>query len=319
MKKKVICFILVLLTLLLGTACENNLEKTDKLNNDTKNTLINKDNRIIHDPTGNQINLPSSTKKIVSLAPSITETLIDLSLGKQIIAIDKNAKEIKGVRKDIICFDMMAPDIEKLINLKPNIIFASSLTSKDGKTDPFKELKKAGITVAIIPTANSIDQIIEHINFIAKATDKSIKGKEITKKLDIELSKIEVIGSKIKDKKTVYFEIAPVPNLYSFGKGVFLNEIIELIGAKNIFTDKKSWITVNNEAVVMKNPDVILTNVDYTKNAVKEIKLRKGWENMQAVKGNKVFHIDNNASSHPNEYILKAVKQIAKAIYPDKY
>jgi len=42
-------------------------------------------------------------------------------------------------------------------------------------------------------------------------------------------------GTAIENKKTVYFELAAAPNLYSFGKGVFLNEMIEIIGAVKCF------------------------------------------------------------------------------------
>ena len=65
-------------------------------------------------------------------------------------------------------------------------------------------------------------------------------------------------------------------------------------------------------------PKLILTN-EPTKNAVDAIKTREGFKDMKAVKENNVFAIDNDSSSRPSQNIMKALKQIAKAIYPEKY
>ncbi len=273
----------------------------------------------IYDRAGNEIEVPKNINRIISMAPSTTEILLDLGLGNKLVAIDHNAKGIKGLKEGILQFDMMAPDIEKMANLKPDLVFTSGMSNLDGKAEPYKPLKALGVCVADIPTSSSIEDIREDIIFIANLTQTTEKGSEIVESLDSEIDKIALIGRNIKEKKTVYFEIAAAPHMYSFGSGVFLNEIIEFIGATNVFSDKESWISVNDEAIVSTNPDVILTNVNYIEEPVNEIKSRKGWENIKAVKNNEVYYIDNNASSLPNHNIVKAMKEIAKAVYPDKY
>ncbi len=271
------------------------------------------------DPAGNEILVPRNVNRIISMAPSITEIIVDLGIGDKIIAVDKYAKGISGLREGIAEFDMMAPDVEKMMSLKPDMVFTTGMSDPDGKKEPFKALKDAGVCVVVIPTSNSIEAIKEDIRFIAESTGTLVKGKEIINNMESEIDKIAQIGKTVQEKKMVYFEIGAAPSIYSFGSGVFLNEIIELVGAKNAFADQESWISVSNEAVVSKNPDIILTNVNYIENPVSEIKTRKGWENMRAVKNGEVFQISNSASSLPNHNIVKAMKEIAKAIYPDIY
>ena len=273
----------------------------------------------LYDRAGNEIEVPKNINRIISMAPSTTEILLDLGLGDKLVAIDHNAKGIKGLNEGIPQFDMMAPDIEKMANLKPDLVFTSGMSNLDGKAEPYKPLKALGVCVADIPTSSSIEDIKEDIVFIANLTQTSKKGSEIIENLDREIDKIALIGRNIKEKRTVYFEIAAAPHMYSFGSGVFLNEIIEFIGAINVFSDKESWISVNDEAIVSTNPDVILTNVNYIEEPLNEIKSRKGWESIKAVMNNEVYYIDNNASSLPNHNIVKAMKEIAKAVYPDKY
>lgn len=107
--------------------------------------------------------------------------------------------------------------------------------------------------------------------------------------------------------------------MYSLGTGTFINEMIEIIGAQNILADQKSWVSVSDEMVLAKDPDVILTNVNYIPNPIDEIMSRSGWASLKAVKGKKVFGIDTNSSSRPNHNIIKALKEMAKAVYPEIY
>lgn len=284
----------------------------------TKGLETTKEATTIVDRSGKEINIPDKVDKIVSLAPSITEILVELGFGDKIVLVDANSKNLSGLPQGIEYVDMMKPDVEKLIALKPDIVFASTMTATGG-TDPAEQLKSAGITLAYIPTSNSIEGIYSDIMFIAQVLKEKEKGEELVYKTKGKITKIAEIGKTIKDKKTVYFEIAAAPDIYSFGKGVFLNEMIELIGANNILEKEDGWVSVSEESVVAADPDVILTNVNYISDPVNEIKSRASWKNMKAVKNNNVYYIDNMSSSLPNHNIVKALEQMAKAVYPDKY
>ena len=67
---------------------------------------------------------------------------------------------------------------------------------------------------------------------------------------------------------------------YSVGKDTFINEMIQTIGAENIFANQDAWISPSEESVIDANPDVILTNVNYVENPTKEIMSRDGWDNI---------------------------------------
>ena len=134
-----------------------------------------------------------------------------------------------------------------------------------------------------------------------------------------QIDEIKAIGDTIADKKSVYFEISPVPYLSSFGKSTFLNEMIEIIGAENIFENEDGWISPTAEAIIDANPEVILTNAEYMDNPIDEIKFRDAWENINAIKNNEVYLVDKNASSRPSQNVVKALKQMAEAVYPEYY
>ena len=272
------------------------------------------------DREGNEFTLPKKVEKIISTAPSNTEVLVELGLSDKLVAIDKYSADVEGINSDLPQIDFRNPDAETLISLEPDIIIASG-HNKVGDEDPFQLVKEAGIPVVYIPSSYSIDGIYGDIEFIAEITGTEKQGTEIIENMKKEVEAIREIGDKITDKKKVYFEIGSTPSLYSFGKDTFLNEMIQIIGAENIFANEDSWISPTPESVIDANPDVILTNVPDTDgvSAVDEIKSREGWDSITAIKEGQIYSIDKNSSSRPSQNVIKALKEMAKAIYPDEY
>ena len=144
-------------------------------------------------------------------------------------------------------------------------------------------------------------------------------GQAIVDEMQGKIDEIAAIGATITEQKTVFFEIGALPYLYSFGTGTFLDEMITLIGAKNVLADQQGWVSVTEEDAVAANPDVILTSVNYVDDAVGEILSREGWQDVTAVANKDVYYIDNGASSLPNQHVVDALVEMAKAVYPDAY
>ncbi|WP_438792421.1 ABC transporter substrate-binding protein [Enterococcus sp. DIV1614a] len=270
------------------------------------------------DRSGKEITLPKEATKIISLVPSTTEVIEDLGKTDQLIAVDTQSSTMMTDLKKLPQMDMMAVDAEKLIALKPQIVYVNDINLASSES-VWKQVEDAGITVVNIPTSTSIKAIKEDVQFIADSLSEHEKGQKLIKTMDQEIDEVAKIGKTIKKPKTVLFEVAALPDIYSFGNGTFLNEMIETIGAKNVLANEKGWLPVTEEAAIAAKPEVILTNVNYMKDPAKEILARKNWENVPAVQNKEVFEIDNMSSSLPNNHITKALKQMAKAVYPEEY
>ena len=275
--------------------------------------------RMVTDREGTEVNIPTKIEKIISTAPSNTEVLMALGLGDKLVAIDKYSTDIEGINTELPQIDFLNPDAETIIGLEPDIVIASGHNKTGSVEDPFKAISEAGIPVVYIPSSDSIDGIYKDIEFIADVVNERSKGKEIVDDMKAQVEEIKAIGDTITDKKSVYFEISPAPYLSSFGKSTFLNEMIEIIGAKNIFENEEGWRSPTAEAIIDANPDVIITNAGYMENPTEEIKSRDAWENINAIKNNEVYLVDQNASSRPSQNVIKALEQMAKAVYPEHY
>lgn len=307
---------LILLVAIIFTGCSK--EEPQDTNEPIQEQTKEEGNLPTIDRAGNDIEVPEEINRIITMAPSIAETLIALDFGDNIIAADTQSTNIEGLSNDIEFFDLMSPDIEKLLELKPDVVFASTMSIVEGN-DPFQPLKDLGVCVIYIPSSNSIEAIYEDTIFIADVMQVKEKGQKIVDDMKAKIEEFKEKSASIENKKTVYFEIAAAPYMYSFGKGVFLNEMIEIIGAENALGDQESWIAVSEETILAANPDVIITNVNYIENPTEEILSRNGWEDITAIKNKEVYYVDNMASSLPNQNIIIALEQMAKAVYPDIY
>ena len=271
------------------------------------------------DRAGNAITVPETVNTIVPLAPSVTQVHCELGLADKIVGIDNRSPNYTDqLKDDLPQFDMMSVDTETLIALKPDIVFASGI-SYVGAEDPFKSVRDVGICVADIPSSSSLNDVKLDNQFIADCVGKSEEGKKLNDDMQATIDKVAAIGKTITDKQRVMFSIADSSALYSFGSGTFLNEMIELIGAVNVFADQESWISVTTESAVAANPDVILTNVNYIPDPIADFTENAAFAEVNAVKNDRVYLIDNAASSLPNHHVVDALVQMALAVYPDQY
>lgn len=270
------------------------------------------------DPSGASISVPEQIDTIVVLAPSLAEMVVAMGHGSKIVAYDTASVGLAGLSADVPVLDTVNPDMEQLMALSPDVLMVSNLSLYDQES-PYQQLIDNGVCVICVPTSDSLADIQDDIAFVAAVLGESEKGEALIADMQAEIDRIAAIAATITEKKTVYFEISAAPYMYSFGSGVFLNELIELIGAENILADQEGWLSVGEETVVAANPDVILTNVNYIDDPVREIKDRSGWDALTAVQNGAVAYIDNMASSVPNQNVVKALVQMAEAVYPEYY
>ena len=267
----------------------------------------------------NNIIIPNKKiEKIISLSPGVTDILIDLNAANKIIAADTFSKDILKRNNidvsNIFIFDMLNPDAEKIISLNSDVVFINNLTAFYTKNSI---LSLSNTTIITITNSETLKKIEDDIYFLGNVLNANEKAKEIVYNMRTKIKEIKDIGNTITNKKTVYFEISSLPNLYSFGSNVYLDDIINIIGAKNIFSNRNEWINVSEEDVVYLNPDIIFTSVDYIDNPVAEIKNRAAWRDINAVKTSKVFFVEG--TSLPTHNIVSSILLMAKYIYPEEY
>lgn len=328
LKKSIISAVLAAVTALTLTACKPEAanEVPDATGAPADSSMLSEETPAgipegsvvtVTDREGNQVVVPDSVERIVSASPSNTEILVGLGLKDKIVAADTYSYDA-GIDPSLATIDMMNINLEAIIALSPDAVVINGM-SMVGADDPYKALKDAGIKVLYIPSAASINDIRQDIIFLSSYTKTEAAGDKMLAEIDAAVARAKAVGETVTEKKKVYFEVSSAPYCYSCGKNTYINEILELIGAENIFAGEEGWLSASEESIVALNPDVILTSVFYDGYDYKEILSRVGWESVSAVKSGAVYQVDANSTGRASQNIADGINEIAKAVYPELF
>ena len=271
------------------------------------------------DRSGRKISIPEDPGRVISMAPATTQVLEALGCLDLLVGTDTQTPLYVEGLDGLPQFDMMEPDVEAIAALEPDLIFTTGMSYIEG--DPYAALNDLGFCVVVIPSAESLAGIAEDIRFTARCLGREEAAESVVSEMEEAAERFREIGETIgeEERKSVLFEISALPYIYSFGSGTFLDEMLGIIGAENVFADEAGWLSVAEEDAVFADPDVIMTSVNYLEDPVGEILSRPGWESVAAVKNGEVYQIDNASSSLPNQHVIRALCEMALDVYPEVY
>ncbi|MFK9090502.1 ABC transporter substrate-binding protein [Bacillus salipaludis] len=298
-------------------------EKKDQVKEDNNAGVENKKEAAfpvtIKDASGNEVILEKKPEKIVSLIPSNTEIAYALGADKEIVGVsdfDNYPEEVKQKEK----IGGMDINLEKILSLQPNLVLAHASSAHNSEAG-LQQLKDAGIAVLVVNDAQNFDQVFDSISMIGKATGETKKADELIQGMKEKLAEIKEKAKDIKEKKTVFVEVSPAPDIFTTGKNTFMNEMLTSINAENLANDQEGWIQLDQEEIIKRNPDVIITTYGgyEEEKPADQVLSRKGWENVNAVKNKQVIDVDSDRVTRSGPRIVEGVEDLAKAIYPEVF
>lgn len=256
-------------------------------------------------------------KRIVSLIPSNTEILYELGLGDRVVGVstvDDYPKEVKDKKQ----FDAMKLNKEALLKAKPDLILAhESQKSTDGKV--LNGLKDSGVKVVYVKDAQSIDEMYETFKQVGKVTGKEKEANALVKETKNNIKK--VVNSVPKDAKSqkVFMEVSSEPEIYTAGKNTFFDDMLKQLKAKNSFSNLDGWQKVSKEAIIKKNPDVMISTMGISEKDYQQIiDKRGGFESLNAVQKGRIEAVNGDQISRPGPRIDDGLKALRDAIYNEK-
>jgi iron complex transport system substrate-binding protein len=267
------------------------------------------------DGIGREVTFEQVPETIISLQPSNTEILFALGFGDQIIGAteyDHYPEEAKNIPR---VSDSVNFNAEQIISMNPDVVFAYTI----GDPESIKPLENAGIPVFVIQSAASFEDVYADIVRMAEVMGVKEKGEALVREIQEQLAEVESKLADIEQRKQVYLEISPAPELFSTGNGTFLAEVLQRAGVENIFGEQEGWIMITEEEVISRNPDLIATTVNYIEDPVGEILARSGWDGLSALQQGHVYLLDGDMMSRPGPRIGMAVEHLAQLAYPELF
>lgn len=299
------------LTLVLAGCQQQDSDATETPNEQTEETT----EYTVTDDRGEDIILPEVPETIVSLQPSNTEILFDLGVGEKVIGVtefDTYPEEAADIER---ISDSMTINAERIIEMDPDVVIAYTI----GDDLQIAPLEEAGIPVVVIETASTFEDVYGDIEQIATVVGAEERGEELIEEIKAQIAGVKEKVATLDTPKRVYFEISPAPDIWSTGEGSFQQEILKAAGIENIFADQTGWFNVSSESIIEKDPEVILTTVNYVDDPIGELMSRPAWESITAVKNEAIYQVDSDIMSRPATRIGEAVELAAKTVYPELF
>lgn len=292
------------------TACQSETPGTETASETEKQTSY-----TVTDDLDNELKFEEVPATVVSLIPSNTEILYEIGAGEKIIgATDYDnypaeAAEIERVSDSVVF------NAERIIELDPDVVIGYSTGGPTG----YEELEAAGIQVFVIESAESFEDVYGDIEQISTVMGLEDKGEAVIGSIQQQIEEVQDKVSNVEEKKQLYVEISPSPEIYTTGQKTFQQEILDHANVENLFGDLEGWPQISEEEVIQRNPKIIATTVSYTEDPIEEIKAREGWNSIDAVENDQVFFLDSDMTSRPGPRIGEAVELIAKTVYPEAF
>ena len=165
--------------------------------------------------------------RVVSLKPSITDTVYALGLGERLVGITKYCDVPEGSRRPAIAADYTRPYSERIIALRPDVVLGSE---ENSSRKSIEALRRAGMDVELFPFT-TLSETLASIEGIAKKLGALKRGEELREEIESKLEKLRRRHDGGKAKRTVV--IWGMRPMIAAGPGTFMDEAMGYIGLEN--------------------------------------------------------------------------------------
>lgn len=264
------------------------------------------------DDAGRTVTLSGTPKRIVSLVPSITETLFAIGAGHLVVGVDINANYPEQVAQLPKVNAWPGPDFERIVALKPDLVLGLGMHARAEFAAKFREL---GIPIFVLDPQSASD-IYHSIDLAGRLTGHQKEAQAVIAQIQAD---IEAIRKKVAGRKAprVFYEVWHDP-LMTVAKGSYIHDIIELAGGQNIVAEAGNpWPTVSPEIVIARDPEVIIADANSV-NAIQKGE-RPAWLGVAAVRNKRLLTLPGDLLSRPGPRLAQAVEHMARALHPEVF
>ena len=267
----------------------------------------------VRDMMNRTVTIKAEPKRVVSLAPSITETVFYLGAGDKLVGVTKWADwppAVKNITK-VGGYGAYA-NLEIIASLKPDLILADNAVLY--KKGFLENLEKIAPVVILNP--KSIKGIYTQVELLGKILNREEQALLVTAEMKARISSIQSAVSNL-TKPTVMYLVSTYNGYWIAGRNTFADDLIRLAGGRNAFEDVTGWKAVSAEEIVARNPDVVIIASAYVN---PDIFCSGPLSTIKASKDGRVYTVsDPNVFQRPSPRVVLAVEELARLLHPEAF
>ena len=254
-------------------------------------------------------------KSIVALSPSAAEILFTIGAGDQVSAVSEftDFPEAAKAKPVVGGFDGKTLSLETIMSFKPDLVYIT-----EGMHNFLIATLEANGIAYYVSKGDSIASVETEILEVGKITGHEKEAAKVVDGMEKKLKKAAEAsahkgGAKSGAAVKVYWEVWNAPYM-SAGATSFINDVIKAAGGQNIFADlPDAYPMVSEESIISRQPAVILIPAS-TGMAAEAVGLRNGWADIPAVKGGRVFVVDDNVYTRPGPRVADVVLELSELL-----
>lgn len=272
--------------------------------------------RSLTDTLGRQVRIAAPPKRIVAIFPSNIEIAFALGLGERIAAVGGRVHWPAEARAKPSVGGSLGYSPEVLARHAPDlIVLTPSHQSAIGLITPFERI---GVPVLVLQHPD-IQAILRNIHLLARATATEAAADSLVARFERTLAAIEhrLQGT---PRYTVYLETAATARgaFQTVGTGHYATEALRLAGGDNVFSDLQGTQQVSGEAILLRNPQAIIS-LQHVPKPARLIAVRPGWASLRAAREGRITVLERGHKLIPGPRQLEAVLAYARALHPERF
>ncbi|WP_200230749.1 ABC transporter substrate-binding protein [Rubrivivax gelatinosus] len=235
---------------------------------------------VVHDERGTELRLDAPPRRIVSLLPSLTETVWVLGGGERLVGVDRYSNWPPALAALPRVGGMEDAVIEAVVALKPDLVLASSLSRASDR------LEALGLRVLRVRAERHAD-MLELMRTLGQVLGRPAEAERLIARLDHELAAAAArVPASLRGRR-VYFEVHG--GTYAASAGSFIGDTLARLALVNVVpAELGPFPKLNPEFVVRADPDIVLMQ----QRDLPALAARPGWTAMQAVRQRRVCGFD---------------------------
>jgi len=278
-----------------------------------QNNHLGPSTRSFTDDVGHIVVLPQVPRRIVSLAPSLTEILFLIGADSSVVGVTDYCDYPDAAKSKAKIGGMLNPNIERILALQPDLVLMSG--SGNMRSD-FEKLTSAGTSV-YVSYPRSIDAVFKSIVDIGELTGKRRRADSLVAKLQIRRDSL-VRQACTRKKETVLMILSLNP-LVAIGPKTFLSELVTTANGENIVRDSSTaYPVLSREEILRRQPDVIIATNDIVRSTNDILAPYPEWKSLSAIRNRRVAIVDASIVSRPGPRIIDGLEAIIRAIHGDR-
>jgi iron complex transport system substrate-binding protein len=259
-------------------------------------------------------------RRIVSLAPSLTETLFAIGAGERVVAVTDLCDVPPAARELPKVGGLTSSNLhlESVVAARPDLVVSVGLNQEEAVA----ALRRLGIAVVVVPTDEGLGEVVAAVRRLGELSGRSAAAEALAGELERRLAAVDgaLAGLPAAARPRVYFEVWDRP-LMTAGPETFLGEIVERAGGANVFADVRGrYVQVSPETVLARDPEVILTaQREGGPRGAADFAARPGWAAVDAVAAGRVHLLDGDLVSRPGPRAVEALERTAALLHPERF